>query len=109
MVSTLSDLCDYEIWYVGKCTKMNLIFIAENFLSLSLFSFQIGGALDTETEEFLNYFTPLAQWLGSANSCINPVLYAFNEKYRRGFIAIIQSRSCWGRLRFDIILTILLL
>lgn len=58
-----------------------------------------GGQLEPDTEEFLTIFTPIAQWLGSANSCINPILYAFNEKYRRGFIAIIQSRKCWGRLR----------
>uniref|UniRef100_A0A1A9UJU3 G-protein coupled receptors family 1 profile domain-containing protein n=1 Tax=Glossina austeni TaxID=7395 RepID=A0A1A9UJU3_GLOAU len=45
--------------------------------------------------------TPFAQWLGSSNSCINPILYAFfNKKYRRGFAAIIKSRSCCGRLRY---------
>ncbi|XP_070509164.1 neuropeptide SIFamide receptor-like [Chironomus tepperi] len=61
---------------------------------------KFGGPLDQKMEEFLNIFTPIAQWLGSANSCINPILYAFNEKYRRGFIAIIRSRKCWGRLRY---------
>lgn len=41
--------------------------------------------------------TPVAQWLGASNSCINPVLYCFfNDKYRRGFAAIIRSRSCCG-------------
>lgn len=60
----------------------------------------LGGTLDPRTEEFINIFTPIAQWLGSANSSINPILYAFNEKYRRGYIAIIQSRKCWGRLRY---------
>lgn len=57
------------------------------------------GSPDPRVDENLNILTPIAQWLGSANSCINPILYAFNEKYRRGFIAIIRSRKCWGRLR----------
>lgn len=42
---------------------------------------------------------PIAQWLGAANSCINPILYAFfNKKYRNGFAAIIKSRRCCGKL-----------
>lgn len=45
---------------------------------------------------------PMAQWLGSSNSCINPILYAFfNKKYRNGFLAIVKSRSCCGSLRYD--------
>ena len=51
-------------------------------------------------EEVLAVATPIAQWLGASNSCFNPVLYAyFNQKYRRGFTAIVQSRSCCGDIR----------
>uniref|UniRef100_A0A1A9WY07 G-protein coupled receptors family 1 profile domain-containing protein n=1 Tax=Glossina brevipalpis TaxID=37001 RepID=A0A1A9WY07_9MUSC len=57
--------------------------------------------ISIEESEILNKVTPFAQWLGSSNSCINPILYAFfNKKYRRGFAAIIKSRSCCGRLRY---------
>ncbi|CAH1400252.1 unnamed protein product [Nezara viridula] len=52
-------------------------------------------------DEMLNALLPIAQWLGAANSCINPVLYAFfNNKFRRGFAAIIKSKKCCGTLRY---------
>lgn len=35
---------------------------------------------------------PVAQWLGAANSCINPILYAFmNRKFRAGFRHLFRS------------------
>lgn len=62
---------------------------------------KFGGRLEEWEQEVLSIATPLAQWLGAANSCINPVLYAFfNKKYRRGFAAIVKSRRCCGRLRY---------
>ncbi|XP_011260790.1 neuropeptide SIFamide receptor [Camponotus floridanus] len=54
-----------------------------------------------EEDEILPIATPIAQWLGASNSCINPILYAFfNKKYRRGFIAILKSGRCCGKLRY---------
>ncbi|KAF4528055.1 hypothetical protein B566_EDAN012016 [Ephemera danica] len=36
-------------------------------------------------EAFIDATLPVAQWLGAANSCINPVLYAFfNRRFRAG-------------------------
>lgn len=62
---------------------------------------KLGNEKIDEWEDcLLGYVTPMAQWLGSSNSCINPILYAFfNEKYRRGFRAIFESGSCCGPIR----------
>ncbi|XP_050540374.1 neuropeptide SIFamide receptor-like isoform X1 [Daktulosphaira vitifoliae] len=43
---------------------------------------------------------PIAEWFGISNSCINPTVYAiFNKNFRRGFVDILKSRSCWGKLQ----------
>lgn len=60
---------------------------------------KFGSDISPQELEVLKKVIPLAQWLGSSNSCINPILYSVNKKYRRGFAAIIKSRSCCGRLR----------
>lgn len=45
---------------------------------------KLGGTVDEWEDEILGIVTPIAQWLGVSNSCINPILYAFfNKKYRR--------------------------
>lgn len=62
---------------------------------------KLGGETKAWEEEILPIAAPIAQWLGASNSCINPILYAFfNKKYRKGFVAIIKSRKCCGRLRY---------
>ncbi|XP_037922785.1 neuropeptide SIFamide receptor-like [Hermetia illucens] len=44
---------------------------------------------------------PIAQWLGAANSCINPILYAFmNRKFRIGFKNVLK-RPFFSRTSFE--------
>ncbi|XP_064097469.1 neuropeptide SIFamide receptor-like [Macrobrachium nipponense] len=63
---------------------------------------KLGEELGESEGAALAIITPVAQWLGSSNSCINPILYAFfNKKYRNGFLAIVKSRSCCETLRYD--------
>ncbi|KAK3853299.1 hypothetical protein Pcinc_040154, partial [Petrolisthes cinctipes] len=63
---------------------------------------KLGAELGEQEGAVLALVAPMAQWLGSSNSCINPILYAFfNKKYRNGFLAIVKSRSCCGSLRYD--------
>ncbi|XP_063589343.1 neuropeptide SIFamide receptor-like [Penaeus indicus] len=63
---------------------------------------KLGQDLDEDERAVLAIMAPVSQWLGSSNSCINPILYAFfNKKYRNGFLAIMKSRSCCGTLRYD--------
>ena len=65
---------------------------------------KLGGPFEAGSfeEQIFMILAPIAQWLGSSNSCINPVLYAFfNKKYRKGFAAIIKSKKCCGTIRYD--------
>ena len=54
---------------------------------------KFGPQLDWE-HSFYAIIAPLAQWLSSSNSCINPILYGFlNAKFRQAFLDV----SPWGR------------
>ncbi|KAK2725803.1 hypothetical protein QYM36_000325 [Artemia franciscana] len=60
------------------------------------------ATLSKEGQAIIFIAAPVAQWLGLSNSCVNPILYAFfNDKYLKGFLAIIRSGSCTSRLRIE--------
>lgn len=90
-----------------KVIKMLLVVIilfACSWLPLYLIftRLKLGGELNHIENTLIEIFLPIAQWLGTSNSCINPILYAFfNKKFRAGFKAIISSRSCCSTLRYD--------
>jgi neuropeptide FF receptor 2 len=82
---------------VVKMLMTVIILFAFSWLPLySIFTrIKLGGPLEPREETVVFMILPFAQWLGAANSCINPILYAyFNRKFRLGFRAIINSRSC---------------
>jgi len=53
---------------------------------------KFGESISDYEFNLLNFSMPFAQWLGSTNSCINPVLYAFlNNKFREMFKSLLPS------------------
>ncbi|XP_055609882.1 neuropeptide SIFamide receptor-like [Uranotaenia lowii] len=82
-----------------KVIKMVLVVIITFALSwlplYAIFCFvKFAGELiyDESVQSFILTILPVAQWLGAANSCINPILYAFmNRKFRAGFRHLFRS------------------
>ncbi|XP_058452108.1 neuropeptide SIFamide receptor-like [Malaya genurostris] len=82
-----------------KVIKMVLVVIITFTLSwlplYAIFCFvKFAGDLiyEDSVQSFIFGILPVAQWLGAANSCINPILYAFmNRKFRAGFRHLFRS------------------
>ena len=58
---------------------------------------QLFGPIPSVAEKTIlrEYITPFVQWLGAANSCMNPFIYCyFSTQFRRSIITVLQSRSC---------------
>lgn len=73
---------------------------------LPLYSIQMFwyfGPVETVSESlqqmlFTN-FKPIAQWLGSANSCANPFIYCyFSDQFRRAILTIFKGFPCCRRM-----------
>ena len=45
------------------------------------------------------YLLPLAQWLGAANSCVNPFIYCyFSANFRKSIVSALKSKSCCSKI-----------
>ncbi len=54
-----------------------------------------GPPLHTSERSVVKIIAPIAQWLGAANSCVNPFIYCyFSVQFRKGIIALLKSKSC---------------
>lgn len=91
-----------KVKVVKMLVAVVILFVLSWFPLYLIFArIKLGGPIQKWEEDIFPVVTPLAQWLGASNSCINPILYAFfNKKYRKGFVAIVKSRKCCGRLRY---------
>lgn len=76
---------------VLKMMIVVVIFFAFSWLPLYTVHVRIsfGPPVVPKSLEFYvlaNIILPVAQWLGSSNSCVNPIIYCFfSDKFRRGF------------------------
>lgn len=58
-----------------------------------------GGTMSgTEKQVVDEILQPLAQWLGAANSCVNPFIYCyFSEYFRKSIEAVLRNTCCAGQ------------
>ena len=86
---------------VIKMLLLVVVLFAMSWLPLyALFArLKLGSHPISEWEDqLIRTIAPMAQWLGSSNSCINPILYAFfNKKYRLGFKVSAEFISSYKR------------
>ncbi|XP_052132361.1 neuropeptide SIFamide receptor-like isoform X2 [Frankliniella occidentalis] len=84
-----------------KAVKMLLVVVVSFALSwMPLYVMvsreRFGPSAPSELErEVMAVLRPFAQWLGTSNSCVNPIFYAyFNRKFRAGFMTILSNHTC---------------
>ena len=48
---------------------------------------------------YVTWLLPISQWMGSANSCVNPFVYCyFSVQFRRSIMAVVRGHDCCGKL-----------
>lgn len=83
-----------------KAVKMLLVVVVSFALSwMPLYAMvsrlRFGPPTSDLEDNLLAVLLPFAQWLGTSNSCVNPIFYAyFNRKFRAGFTAILSNHCC---------------
>ena len=67
------------------CVIFALSWLPLYTLRLRLLFADAGSISQTELNGLKRYGLPVAQWLGAANSCVNPFIYCyFSPAFRRG-------------------------
>ena len=83
---------------VFKMLVLVVILFAFSWLLLYIVNLRLyfGQNINPESSEFqwlIQVLIPVAQWAGSANSCVNPIVYCFfSNKFRNGFRAMLRCR-----------------
>lgn len=92
---------------VVKMLVVVVIVFAFSWLPLYVVNLRLffGPPLDENGLEFTwltRVIIPVIQWSGSANSCVNPIIYCFfSEKFREGFRQLVLCREpCCGHPSF---------
>ena len=83
-----------------KAVKMLLVVVVSFALSwMPLYAMisrvRFGPPTTKLEDELLGALLPFAQWLGTSNSCVNPIFYAyFNNKFRESSMKILSKHAC---------------
>ena len=93
-----------NVIYRSKVKALKMLIVVVVLFSLSwlpLYAVHLriyfGKPMVGETMEFTivsHVVVPIVQWLGSSNSCVNPVIYCFfSKKFRHGFKRLVKCAS----------------
>jgi len=80
---------------VVVCVIFALSWLPLYSLRLRLLLAEPGSISAVERERLKRYALPLAQWLGAANSCVNPFVYCyFSRAFRRSVRQAAPPLTC---------------